>query len=504
MERCGKGPGEGGPERLTMDTAERYRAVGRAAELAGHGIVIVQTIDGKEGVITFANKASASTLGYSRDELVGMNLLDLVHRDSARDAVDRHRRRQSGEDLPATFEMKMVRRDGTVAAVESSAFISDIAGRSATVVFITDVTGRRLIEDMLHESEEKYRHLVENTGAVLYSVDANGVTTYISPVFETLFGCNPVQLMGRRFADFIHPDDLKASIDNFSRVLSGALNEPWECRIVLPGVTETFWVQGHNRPVYKDGEVAGFQGVLVDVTARKQLDDLKDQFIGLVSHELRTPLTVIMGAVNTALSEAPRLSASEKRRLLQDAASEAELLSHILDNLLELSRSRADRLSLQLESLALREVVQRTVERITASSPGLRLSVDMPSTLPAVRADRIRLERILYNLLDNAVKYSPGGEIRVSVRRKGKEMVVSVHDEGPGISPEDQARLFRPFERIGEDSTGGVDGIGLGLMVCRSLVEAHGGRIWLESGAGKGSTFCFTIPIKGPATDQPA
>lgn len=481
-----------------MDSSDRYRAVVMAAERAGHGVVILQNKDGREAAVIFANKATAQALGYTQEELLGMSLADFVHPESAPGVLGRYRRRLSGDDPTGAVEMKVVKRDGSVAMVEVSAVATEVAGRTATVVFITDVTQRRLAEDMLHDSEEMYRHLVENTGAVLYSVDADGVTTYISPVFRSLFGHDPADLVGKRFADFIHPDDLPASMEKFGRVMSGGPNEPWECRMVLPGETSVFWVQGHNRPVYRDGAIVGFQGVLVDWTARKQVDELKDQFIALVSHELRTPLTVIMGAVNTALSEGPRLSAREKRRLLLDAASEADLLSHILDNLLELSRFRAERLSLQLESVALEDVVQRTVERVKGASHGWRLVVDLPEGLPPVRADRIRLERVLYNLLDNAVKYSPGGDVRVSARRRGKDLVVSVHDRGPGIYPEDQARLFRPFERIKDDRTDGTKGIGLGLMVCRSLVEAHGGRIWLEPETGEGNTFCFTIPIKGP------
>ncbi len=495
METSGAAPGQ--PPAASAD--DRYSAVGQAAELAGHGIVIFQNVDGREGVVTFANEAAAAVAGYGREELVGRALADLVHPDSLAAALDRHRRRRMGETVQTSVEMKVVRRDGSVATVETSAVITEVAGRTATVVFLTDITARKATEAMLQESEEKYRHLVENIGGVLYSVDDQGITTYISPVFESLFGLNPDVLVGKRFADFIHPEDLAASMENFARTMSGSLDVPWECRMVLPGTESVFWVQGYNRPVHQDGVIAGFQGVLVDVTARKQVDELKDQFIGLVSHELRTPLTVIMGAVDTALSEGPRLPAKERRRLLEDAASEAGLLSHILDNLLELSRSRADRLSLQIESVSLPEAVRRTMERVQSLAPAAQLAADLPDRLPPVRADRIRLEQVVYNLLDNAVKYSPGSEVRLSARRRGQDLVICVHDRGPAIPPEDRARLFRPFERIRSDRTGGIKGIGLGLVVCRSLVEAHGGRIWLEPGTGEGNTFCFTIPIKGPA-----
>jgi signal transduction histidine kinase len=116
--------------------------------------------------------------------------------------------------------------------------------------------------------------------------------------------------------------------------------------------------------------------------------------------------------------------------------------------------------------------------------------------LPQVYADPLRLERILYNLLENAVKYSPqGGKIRVSVRPEGEYLVIGVSDQGIGISPSDQAKLFAPFQRLEEFRPEGARGVGLGLLVCRRLVEAHGGRIWVESEPGRGSTFFFTMPL---------
>jgi len=614
-------PNKRNPGQSITNSDDRYRLIVAAAEQAGHGIVILQNVEGKEGVITFANRATENALGYGQDELLGVTMADIIHADSLPLVAERYRRRQRGEEISDVYESKILKRDGAVATAEVTAVTMTIDGKLATMVFVTDVTQRKLAEDRLRESEDKYRQLVENINAVIYSVDVNGVTTYISPMFESLFGLSPSELVGKPFAEFIHPEDLSASMENFQKVMSGSLSEPWECRLALPGSAEVPWVQGHNRLVYKDGTIVGFQGVLVDITGRKQaeealqlsekkyrtlvesspdgilsvdpqgcivdcntgicrilgftreeikgtdvrqvvtslavkkresfrrqidqhgfaeaelemvhrggrkipvwakmvelkgtkqddfqilvylrdmeerkkVDELKDQFIGLVSHELRTPLTVIMGALNTALSEAPRLSPQETRGLLEDAASESELLSHILENLLELSRSQAHRLTLQLEPLTLEDVVQKTIQQAKGSSSMHRFVMDLPRTLPPLRADRIRLERILHNLVENAVKYSPGGEVRVSARQDGNNLVIAVHDQGPGISPEDQAKLFQPFLRTRQTETDGIKGIGLGLIVCRSLVEAHGGRIWLESEPGQGTTFYFTLPIE--------
>ena len=218
--------------------------------------------------------------------------------------------------------------------------------------------------------------------------------------------------------------------------------------------------------------------------------------MGFVSHELHSPLTVIKGAINTALTEGARLSPEEIHQLLKDAALEAESLSHLLGNLLELSRVQANRLVLYAEEISVKKVIQEAVQEIRRQSSARQFIVDISRKLPVIYADSLRLERILYNLLENAVKYSPqGGEIRVSVKPEGEYLVFRVSDQGIGISLTDQSKLFEPFQRLEESKLEGIRGLGLGLLVCRRLVEAHGCRIWVESEPGRGSTFFFTMPL---------
>ena len=256
-------------------------------------------------------------------------------------------------------------------------------------------------------------------------------------------------------------------------------------------LVETRAVAMHNA----NGEVTRVVVHMQDITEQKKLDQLKDEFIGLVSHELRSPLTVIMGAISTALSESDYLPPEEARQLLQDALRETESLSHLLGNLLELARAQIDRIFLHVEPVNIRTVVQDTVERVKRQTTQHRFFVDIPERTPVAKADRLRLERILYNLLENAVKYSPqGGDIRVSARPEDEGLVVAVADNGVGLSPTDQDRIFGPFQRLEDTRSSESGGVGLGLMVCRRLVEVNGGRIWVESEPGHGATFYFTLP----------
>jgi PAS domain S-box-containing protein len=247
-----------------------------------------------------------------------------------------------------------------------------------------------------------------------------------------------------------------------------------------------------------DGEIIGIIENFKDITERNKIDQLKDEFIGLVSHELRSPLTVIIGAISTVLTEGERLSPEEIRLLLQDASLESEKLSHLLGNLLELSRAQAQRLSLFVEPISIIKTIEENMEKFKNQYPTYKFVKTLPKYLPLVPADQLRVERILYNLLENAVKYSPrGGTIRVFAKLNNDYLTVGVSDQGIGISESDQIKIFMPFQRIEDSKLDAVKGAGLGLLVCRRLIEAHKGKMWVTSKIGKGSTFFFTLPLAG-------
>jgi PAS domain S-box-containing protein len=296
------------------------------------------------------------------------------------------------------------------------------------------------------------------------------------------------------FLTKVHPEDREYVDREWTAALRG---EPYDIEHRIIVGDEVKWVRERAELEFdSQGSLKGGFGTVQDITEHKKLDQLKDDFIGLVSHELRSPMTVITGAINTVLTEGVYLSEEETRQLLKDAALESESLSHLLTNLMELSRVQAARLVLHTEAIDIRKVVQDAVEEIKRQSSAHQFLVKLPRKLPPVYADSLRLERILYNLLENAVKYSPqGGEIRVSARPQKEHLLIGVSDQGIGISPADQTKLFAPFQRLEESRPDGVRGVGLGLLVCQRLVEAHGGQIWVKSKPGHGSTFFFTLPL---------
>ena len=214
----------------------------------------------------------------------------------------------------------------------------------------------------------------------------------------------------------------------------------------------------------------------------------------MVSHELRTPLTVVMGSIHTAMT--PGLSKEEVLGLMDNAIDGAEDMNHLIGNLLELSRYQAGRLVLSTEAVDLRKFIERSIGDLMVSHTGRSYEINIDGMLPTLRADPLRLGRILHNLVENAVKYSPADcQVTVTARCEGDSFIICVKDRGQGMGPEELSQLFEPFQRLGKANNVMTPGLGLGLIVCKRLVEAHGGKIWAESEKGKGSTFSFTLPI---------
>lgn len=239
------------------------------------------------------------------------------------------------------------------------------------------------------------------------------------------------------------------------------------------------------------GKVTAVVSLFRDVTQAREADQLKDDFLSLISHELRTPLTTIQGAASMFLTQGDTLPAEAQDALRMDLINESERLSRMLKNMLALSAYQAGRLHIERDPFLIQPVLRQVGRELEARYPNHRARVVADRGLPPAEGDEELMTQVVRNLAENAAKYSPnGGTITLAAGVNGAELVVSVSDEGPGIPPEQQERIFQRFHR----ASTGTQGMGLGLYLCQRLVEAHGGRIWVESTPGQGSTFRFTIP----------
>ena len=248
-----------------------------------------------------------------------------------------------------------------------------------------------------------------------------------------------------------------------------------------------------------DGSSAGAVATLTDITPLRELQQSQEDLLRIVSHDLRTPLAVIHGHMEL-LEEALSTRGLNGEITLSTSTIDRNVqrMNAMIQDLVDMARLEGRQLTLQVDAVVLQAYLPDLLARLRDILPVHRISLDIPPDLPPVRADYSRLERILLNLLTNAFKYSAAETpVRLHIARDDKEIVIRVSDQGTGIAAEDLPHLFERFFRA--EGARQAEGIGLGLYITKLLVEAHDGRIWVESAPGKGSTFSFTLPVATPA-----
>ncbi len=353
-------------------------------------------------------------------------------------------------------------------------------------------TARRLAELVQTLTEERNRTeaILASMGEGVAVVDADRRIVFCNHAF-----CNAVQWAqgpcgGRPLVEVVRQVELVTAVE---QALAG---QSLRLEDVLIGSVPQRVFAVTAAPV-RGGATHAAVLVLHDVTESRRLERVRRDFVANVSHELKTPLTAIQGFAETLLSSASE-DPQTRHRFLEIIRDHAVRLGRLTDELLTLSSIEAGKLTLEMAPVAPKQILEPCLEltRLRAAGRQLAITAELPGELPAVRGDLQRLQQVLQNLLDNAVQYTPdGGRITVRVFPRDGEVVFEVADTGIGIPEADQPRIFERFYRVGAARSREVGGTGLGLSIAKHLVEAHGGRIWVESEVGRGSRFFFAVPV---------
>ena len=314
-------------EEALRDSEKKYRDL--VETVTNVGILVAQ-----DGKLVFTNTAISDILGYSREELASyQNPFDLIHPGDRTMVLERHMKRLKGEEAPEKYSYRIITRDGSIKWVEVTGVRFDWRGKSATLNFFTDISERKRTENALREAEAKYRDLVENINDVIYSIDKNGLMTYISPAIESIVGYSPSEIIGKPLIEFIYKEDLTRMRKRFEETLSGHI-KPSEYRF-LSKSGEIHWILASSKPVFIENQVVGIQGVLTDNTERKRAEialQEKEQKLERQSQHLEE--------VNTALKVLLEHREEEKKKLEENILSNVQKL--IFPYIEKLENSRLD------------------------------------------------------------------------------------------------------------------------------------------------------------------
>jgi len=335
----------------------------------------------------------------------------------------------------------------------------------------------------------------------LLVLDAAGRVTRCNAAAERMTGWHEADLQGQPFTAALRVQPMHWTADETAETVS----PPDMLESVGPGCAlELVLTTRAGQPFYSEATVtplAGTEpaaGVLVslhDVSAGREAEELQATFLSVISHELQTPLAIIRGYAELLTDGAATLPPDRLQSKLAVIAEESERLSKMVASLLDASRIGAGGLELAREPVDIPRLVRRAVQKMEAISPQHPFVVALPADLPPVLADYARVEQVLINLLENAVKYSPkGGQILVTSDLRSDAVVIHVSDQGIGVPSAERERIFARFARLDSRVVRRLKGVGLGLFIARAIIQAHGGRIWVDAAPGGGAQFSFSLP----------
>ena len=490
-------------EKALLSSEIRYR------EMVENSLGFVFTCS-MEGRVTSLNAFTAETLGYRPEDLVGRMLTELMDATGVATFQDCLNTVETDEEWQGALSLR--RSDGVYRRFAVHSRSMQLAGeRSFAIVHGMDVTEQYEAEEALHLATRQRELILESVGDGIFGIDLDGKVTFINEAGASTLGYAPERITGRDLHELIHHSHADGT--PYSRSTSPILQalrraEPIRMR------DEVFWrrngsaiqVEYSANPLLEDGQVSGMVVAFQDVSERRRLERMKDEFISTVSHELRTPLTSLRASLGLIQSGALDKRPEKQRQMVEMAIGNCDRLTRLVNDILDFDGAEKRRLPLDREPVEAIDLLRRAADVAHGAATKARMEFRIDAKASPVFADSERVMRVLNELVTNAIKFSPPGTtIQLSAQDVAgsgpdgsasgtREVCFMVADEGRGIAPEKLERIFEPFHQGDASDSRALGGTGLGLALCRSIVEQHGGRIWAESELGNGSRFLFTLP----------
>jgi PAS domain S-box-containing protein len=488
-------------EEALRESEEKYRTILEKIEDGYYEVDLA-------GNLTFFNDSMCRIWGYPREELMGMNDRQYTDKENAKKLFQAFNKVYRTGESRRECDWEIIRKDGTKRCIEASVSLrNDSSGKPIGFRgIIRDVTERKQMEEALRQSEEKYRTILEDIEESYFETDLAGNFTFVNDIGYRRLGYSREELIGMNNRQLTDEETAKKVFQAFSEVYrTGEPRRGGEWEIIRKDGTKGVFEISASLVRDSGGRPIGFRGTSRDITERKRAEEaLKEkteelarsnrdleQFAYVASHDLQEPLRMVTNYVQLLAQRYKGKLDSDAHDFIGFAVDGAIRMWKLINDLL--LYSRVGMRGKGLESTDCETVLNQSLNnlKVAIEENGAVVTHD---PLPTVMADHLQLGQLFQNLIGNAIKFR-GNEpprIHVSAGRKGNVWTFSVRDNGIGIAPEYAQRIFVIFQRL--HGRNEYDGTGIGLAICKRIVERHGGRIWAESEVGKGATFYFTLP----------
>ena len=478
------------------------------------------------GNITEANDAFLQMVGYTQQDLLEGKLhwLDMTPLEQV------ERTQQAAEELRkygvcAPFEKEFFRKDGSrVSVLIAAALFKDSPEYGFSCVI--DMTARKQAEAERDRSELMFRTLADTMPQMFWITNPDGYHEYFNQRWYEYTGTTLEQTQGEGWQHILHPDDVQRTIEVWQNSLQTGKTYEIEYRLRCVSNGEYRWHLARAFPLRdRDGQIVQWFGSCTDIQDQKlaieeraqalereraarieleKVNRMKDDFLAIVSHELRSPLNPILGW--SQLLKCRKLDAAKTTQALEIIERNAKLQARLIDDLLDVSRILRGKLSLNVSAVDLVATIEAAVEtvRLAAEAKSIQIQTQFASAVSTLEGDPNRLQQVVWNLLTNAVKFTPaGGRVEIRLEQVGSFAQMTVTDTGKGISPDFLPHVFDRFRQADDATTRTYGGLGLGLAIVRNLVELHSGSVQVTSlGEGLGATFTVTLPLLTTGVSQ--
>lgn len=486
------------------ESEEKYRTL---MENIPHRVFMV---DEKYNVIS-ANRAALLTLGKTENEVIGHTTTELFPKESAVRYMENMKKVfETGE--PFSIEEELLTADSQLFVVAHLNPVKNELGQTIGVLgLVSDVSESKLAEKKARASEVRYRRLFESAkdGILILDYETGNIVDS-NPFIEHLLEYSSEELVGKELWEIGSFKDIVASKEAYSKLQI----EDYVRYENLPLKTKygkTAEVEFVSNVYLVDGERV-IQCNIRDIAERKRTEEMrkareiaesasraKSDFLANMSHELRTPLNAIIGFSEVIYDESFGPLNEKQKDYMNDVIGSGRHLLSLVNEILDLSKVESGKMILENTSFSLNQLLEQSLVLIRerSSEHDLHISLEITDGIHEISADERKIKQVVYNLLSNAVKFTPdGGEISIKAIKTNDQVEISIHDTGIGIDKENIDKIFQRFSQIENVYTQKSCGTGLGLALSKSLVELHGGKIWVESeGRNKGSTFSFSLPL---------